>query len=132
MNQRRHAELTVRLATTQLLMNRERCEQLAREQGLVAKGELETVDDETSNDVERFDLRSWVAVARGSLPEGHVFGFGALGRKCLFFHYRSSIRELRWLAAELAMVRAKVLRSVRLERLDAVPRLTPDAARPGN
>lgn len=111
------------------LMNRERCEQGAKNRGYVPD-KLVTVEDAVTVGPEAFDTRVWVAVKPGkdaNAPvEGHVMAFGAFVRRCLFVDFRSDVptgKDEQVLSNRLALVKVKLLGGLTLD----APRTTPDA-----
>lgn len=114
------------------LMNRERCENRAKELGFVPDASLSTVDDETSIVGGSYDARVRVAMgvdARTGALDGHVFLFGAFLRQCLLVHVETSVPspgEEATLAARLAEARARIVRGITLDP----PRTTVDAEVP--
>lgn len=111
------------------LMNRARCEDKARNRGLVADG-LSTVDDTVTIGPEAYDTRVWVAVMPGKDARapvvGHVFAFGAFVRRCLFLDFQSEVasaKEEETLSSRLAVVKVRLLGGLTLD----APRTTPDA-----
>ena len=111
------------------LMNRQRCEAKSRELGLVPEGELTTVGDEVTVGPEAYDTRVWVALRVGKSEQmpivGHVMGFGAYIRKCLFFHFTTEVRtakEESVLSSRLALSRLRMLGRITLDVFDDVPR----------
>jgi len=124
--------LIVRTFVEPGLMNRQRCEDRARELGLVPAARLETVEDLATVGPEAFDTRVWAALEPGATDDakivGHLFAFGAFIRKCLFFHYASEVPSARQesvLSARLALVRVRVLGGITLDDFDAVSRERP-------
>jgi hypothetical protein len=129
-----HSALLIYLFTEPDLMNRQKCEARARELGLVARGDLRTVEDAVTVGPEAYDTRVWVALAAGRAPgdklAGHVFGFGAYIHKCLFFHYASDVasdHDEPLLSARLATARTRILAGIGVDPFDAPPRERPGA-----
>ncbi len=111
------------------LMNRQRCEEKARELGLVPTGELHPVDDEVTVGPEAYDTRVLVEIHVGKNERapitGHVLAFGAYVRKCLFVHFTSEVlsaKDESVLSARLATFRTRVLDRITLDSFDDVPR----------
>jgi hypothetical protein len=107
------------------LMNRARCEDRARDHGLVPgdpKRPLETVEDTSTVGPEAFDTRIWVAVRPGGNAEapvlGHVFAFGAFIRRCLFVHFESEVpsaKDEEVLSSRLALVKVRLVGAIALD-----------------
>lgn len=111
------------------LMNRQRCEDKARELGYVPGGELHTVDDEVTVGPEAYDTRVLVEIHVGKNERapitGHLLAFGAFVRKCLFVHFTSEVlsaKDESVLSARLATFRTRVLDRITLDTFDGVPR----------
>jgi hypothetical protein len=111
------------------LMNRQRCEDKARELGYVPTGELHAVDDEVTVGPEAYDTRVLVEIHVGKNERapitGHVLAFGAYIRKCLFVHFSSEVlsaKDESVLSARLATFRTRVLDRITLDSFDDVPR----------
>jgi hypothetical protein len=118
------------------LMNRQKCEERARQQGLVPTGDLRTVDDEVTVGPEAFDTRVWVALEpgknEGAPIVGHLFAFGAYVRRCMFFHLTSEVttaRDESVLSSRLATARVRMLGGLTVDDFDAVPREKPQNTR---
>jgi len=118
------------------LMNRQKCEERARTQGLVPAGELRTVDDEVTVGPEAFDTRVWVALEPGKTEAapivGHLFAFGAYVRRCMFFHLTSEVataKDESVLSSRLATARVRMLGGITVDDFDAVPREKPQNTR---
>ncbi len=114
------------------LMNRARCEERARNRGLVGDG-LTTVDEAVTVGPEAYDTRVWVAVKPGKDKTtplvGHVFAFGAFIRRCLFVDFQSEVpsgKDEEALSNRLAVVKVRLLGGLSLD----APRTTPDAEIP--
>lgn len=103
------------------LMNRQRCEERARELALVPKGELVTVDDATSIGPEAYDSRVWVALGqpkKGQPLVGHVFLFGAFIRRCLVVHFSTEVpsdADEAALSARLATAKTRIVGKLALD-----------------
>jgi hypothetical protein len=118
------------------LMNRAKCEERARANGLVPAGDLRTVDDEVTVGPEAYDTRVWVALEPGKTEAaaivGHLFAFGAYVRRCLFFHLTSEVASAKdesVLSSRLATARVRMLGAITVDELDAVPREKPQNPR---
>jgi hypothetical protein len=127
-----HSRLEILASAEPNLMNRQRCEERAREMGLVPKGELPTVEDAPSLGPDAYDSRVWVALAtpRPSEPlAGHVFLFGAFIRRCLFVHFSTEVTSAAdepILAARLAAAKTRIIGKLALDP----PRTAADAELP--
>jgi hypothetical protein len=126
------SKLLVLLLPDHDLVNRQRCEAMAREHALVPTGDLRTVEDEVTVGPDAFDTRVWVALETGGAPErpltGHVLAFGGMLRKCLVFHFTSEVASAQdegVLSQRLAVARARILGEIKLDDFDAVPREKP-------
>jgi hypothetical protein len=124
--------LVVSLTLEHELVNRQRCEERAREQGLVPSATLRTVEDQVIVGPEAFDSRVWVALeapaTAGGPLTGHVLGFGAYIHKCLFFHFASKVpsdRDEAVLSSRLATARLKIWDHLGVEPFDEPPRESP-------
>jgi len=111
------------------LVNRQRCEERARNLGLVPAGNMTTVEDATTIGPGAYDTRVWVTLLPGATDHdpivGHVFAFGGYVRKCLFFHFASEIstaRDESVLSARLALARTRILGAIALDDFDNPPR----------
>jgi len=120
------------------LVNRQRCEERARNLGLVPSGNMTTVDDETTIGPGAYDTRVWVTILPGATDRdpivGHLFAFGGYVRKCLFFHFKTEIASARdesALSARLALVRTRVLGAVALDEFDNLPKEAPPSGNRG-
>jgi hypothetical protein len=120
--------LTLGLTPEQALMNRQRCEALARERGLVHDDSFQTVADEVIVGPGPYDSHVTVSALPGAAPHrslsGHVFLFGAYMRKCLFVHYETKEREGEdeaALSARLAVARLQMIGAIRVEAFDVPP-----------
>ncbi|WP_394823300.1 hypothetical protein [Pendulispora albinea] len=140
-------ELTVRhLATRSVvqiftttepsLVNRQRCEDRARDLGFVPTGKMTTVEDATTIGPGAYDTRVWVTLLPGATERdpilGHVFAFGGYIRKCLFFHFQTEIpsaRDESALSARLALARTRILGALALDDFDNLPREEPSKRR---
>jgi hypothetical protein len=118
------------------LMNRQKCEERARQQGLVPARDLRTVDDEVTVGPEAFDTRVWVALEPGKTEAapivGHLFAFGAYVRRCMFFHLTSEVgaaKDESVLSSRLATARVRMLGGITVDDFDAVPREKPQNTR---
>ena len=137
-----HTELTATHAATQSklvvtlfadpeLMNRQKCEEKARERKLVPPGEMRTVEEKITIGPETYDTRVWVAIEPGAPGKplvGHVFAFGGFLRKCLFFHFSSEVPSANdedVLSARLAVARTRVLDGITLDPFAEPPREKP-------
>ncbi len=113
------------------LMNRERCEERARNRGLVEES-LSTVEDAVTVGPDAYDTRVWVAVKPGkdtSAPVvGHVYAFGAFIRRCLFLDFATEVaaKDEEALSSRLALVKVRVVGGLTLD----APRTTADAEIP--
>lgn len=114
------------------LVNRQRCEERARNLGWVASKTLTTVEDEVTVGPEAYDSRVWVALDAakpGGKLEGHLYLFGAFIRRCLLVHVSTTVdtaKEEDVLSERLALARARIVRGLQLD----LPRTTDDAAVP--
>lgn len=120
------ATLTLGLSTERLLMNRQRCEAVARERGLVHDDSFQTVADEVIVGPGPYDSHVVVSALPSPLPHhtlsGHVFLFGSYIRKCLFVHYETKQQDDEdeaTLSARLAVARLQILGGIRVEAFDS-------------
>jgi hypothetical protein len=107
------------------LMNRTRCEERARNRGLVPgdpRAPLQTVEDTNTIAPEAFDTRIWVAIRPGKNAEapvgGHVFAFGSYIRRCLFVHFESEVpsaKDEEVLSSRLALVKVRLVGAIALD-----------------
>lgn len=112
------------------LMNRARCEQRSREQGLVpsAMAHAQTIEDLATMAPRDFDTRIWVAMRPGKKDGelvGDLFVFGAHIRKCIFVHYATIVaseREADTLSSRLAAARLHIAKDLSVDALEAVAR----------
>jgi hypothetical protein len=115
------------------LVGRSQCEALARDRGLVPKGDLRTLDEETGITLETFDTHTVVAVEAGSQPDqplvGHVMAFGGFLRKCFVFDFSTQVggaADEPVLSQRLAFARARILGGISIDPLGTVEREKPD------
>jgi len=102
------------------LMNRQKCEERARDKGYGERAG-EEVDTEMTAIPEGWDTLLWIAAEHdASTSTGHIFAFGAFLRKCLYFHF-STRGAPAVVSDRLAFVRLRVLREMSLDSFD-VPR----------
>jgi hypothetical protein len=122
------------------LVGRSQCEALARDRGLVPKGDLRTLEEETGITLETYDTRTVVAVETGSQPDqplvGHVMAFGGFLRKCFVFDFSTQVdgaADEPVLSQRLAFARARILGGIAIDPLGTVERekpVGPDAPPP--
>jgi hypothetical protein len=137
------SRVTVSVFHANELVGHARCEELARERGLVpdaanATTSARVVEDEVTITQSTFDTRIEVLVEPGAGPEGPLSGrvtaFGGFLRKCFAFVYTTSVdgsSDEPVLSDRLAFVRARVLGGLELEPFDTVARSRgPDDAAP--
>jgi hypothetical protein len=117
------------LVTEEELTSRQICEERAREQHLVPAAELRTIEDTHGIAFDEYDTRTWVAVEPAGGPDkplvGHVFAFGGFLRKCLFFHYTTSVKTEKdepELSGRLATARTRILGGLVLSPFASAPR----------
>jgi hypothetical protein len=130
------SKLVVTLFKTDDPMNRQKCEQLARDRKLVSDAPLHAVEDAVVIGPESYDTRVLVAVTPPASPGaplvGHVLAFGGVLRSCFFFDFTSevaSVNDEDALSARLAIARTRVLDGITIppfgqiqeEKLDASP-----------
>lgn len=114
------------------LVNRQKCEERARELGWVPASPLTTVEDKVTIGPEAYDSRVWVAVDAGrpgGAVDGHVFLFGGYVRRCLLVHLATTVAstaEEDVLSSRLAAAAARVVRGIAIDP----PRTTEDAEVP--
>jgi hypothetical protein len=141
------ARLRVLLTQEEELMNRERCEDRARELGWVPEPRpkrrrnadlapppesLTTVEDKIETGPDAYDSRIWVALdpGNGEGPVvGHVFLFGAFLRRCLLVDYSTRVpspKDEGILASRLATAGARIVRGITID----APRTTDSATIP--
>jgi hypothetical protein len=120
------ARLTVAITTEADLMNRQRCEAVARERGLVRDADFQTVADEVIVGPSLFDSHVTVAALPSTVPHrstsGHVFLFGARVHKCLFLHYETNELvgdDAAALSSRLAVARLQIVDGIRVESFDS-------------
>jgi len=128
--------LTVLSFTDPDLVNRQKCEEKAREKGLVPRAELRTVEDQVVTGPEAYDTRVWTAIEPPPTPSkplvGHVIAFGGFLRKCLFFHFRSEVptpRDEDVLSTRLAVMRLRVLDGIKVDPFIEPPKEKPSIPR---
>ncbi len=134
------SELHVALWPEQDLMNRAKCELRATELGYMPDLELEPVDQEVTSIPAGWDTRVLVATEIPSAKEptpaplvGHVIAFASFIRKCIFFHFKTTIAiggagapspsaAATTLSSRLAAARLKMLEGIALDAFATVPR----------
>src|SRR5262249_44659931 len=119
------------------LMNRQRCEERAKNRGWI-KPSLTTVDDQLIVGPDAYDSRVWTAIdatSSGAL-EGHVFLFGAFLGRCLLVDLstRVAAKDEAVLASRLAVGGARIVKAITLDPPRTtdeatVPRVKPDIRR---
>ena len=137
------SELHVALWTEQDLMNRARCELRATELGYLPDLELDPVDQEVTSIPAGWDTRVLVATEPASAKDGapaplvgHVVAFASFIRKCIFFHFKTTIviggpaktppsTAATTLSSRLAAARLKMLEGITLDTFAAIPREKP-------
>lgn len=118
--------LVVQTTQEEELVNRQRCEERARNLGWVPNPRLTTVEDHVLTGPDAYDSRLWVALDpdhADTRVDGHVYLFGAFLRKCLLVHLTTSIATTKdedILATRLAIASDRIVKAV-----------TPDAPRTG-
>jgi len=115
--------VTLGIFTMPELVNRQRCEAVARERGLAPDvASLGVVEQAITVGPGAYDTQWRVALeTRNAVPVGHVFLFGAYVHKCLFGHYETRIgpgEDEASLSAKLAIARVQILGAVTLEAFD--------------
>lgn len=125
------SRLVVVTTEEQELMNRQRCEERAKQRGWLGARPFGTVEDRVVIGPEAYDSRLWVAIDpaadRGIV--GHVFLFGAFIRRCLLVHLTTSVPsrdDESVLAARLATASARIIGKIALDP----PRTFDDATVP--
>jgi hypothetical protein len=115
------------------LMNRQRCEERAKNLGwLPRSSSLTTVDDQVQIGPDAYDSRVWVALDPGKPGggvDGHVFLFGASLRRCLLVHLTTTVPSAKdedVLASRLAIGSTRIVKAITIDPL----RTTDDAAVP--
>ena len=103
-------------------MNRARCEEKARERGIVPTSELRGIEDTVTVGPEAYDTRLIVGIEAGKdarLPlRGHVLAFGSFIRHCLVFHYESAVPSgagEQELSSRLAVAKVRILGGLALD-----------------
>jgi hypothetical protein len=111
------------------LMNRQKCEDRAREKGYGERAGDE-VDSETASVPAGWDTFVWIGADRGTADQTHrgevtanLYAFAANVRKCLYFHFSTNAAASET-SDRLAFVRLRVLGDLRLDSFD-VPREHP-------
>jgi hypothetical protein len=125
-----HSLLVAKMFIDSDLVNRARCEQGARDQGLVpaAMTNAQTIEDLSLAAPADFDTRVWVAIRSGKKDAelvGDVFVFGAHIRKCIFVHYATIVasdHEADTLSDRLAAARLHIVHDLAVDAIEAVPR----------
>jgi hypothetical protein len=119
------ATLTLGVSLEQELMNRQKCEALARERGLVHDADYQTVADEVIVGPGPFDSHVVVDAVPGPVAHralgGHVFLWGGYMKKCLFAHYETverSTEDEAALSARLAVARIQIVGAIHIESFD--------------
>jgi hypothetical protein len=111
------------------LMNRQKCEDRAREKGYGERAG-EEVDTETTSVPQGWDTLVWLGADRSDPKQapdqitGELFAFASSIRKCFYFHFVTRA-EARVISDRLAFVRLRVLGDLRLDTMD-VPRTPVD------
>jgi hypothetical protein len=130
--------LSVGTFTEPQLVNRQKCEERAREQGLVTLRDPRTLEDQAIIGPDAYDSRLWVALEAGASAErplmGHVLLFGAFVRKCLFAHYATEVaseRDEPLLTSRLAVARLRILAGIEVLPFDQPPRIDEGGSRVG-
>ena len=113
------------------LVNHAMCEARARELGYVADVEADTIESPIESVPEGWDTRLWVGVETGARDPahatGHLMAFGSLMHKCLYFHFATTANrdDPDAISTRLAFARVRILRELRLDSLEEVPRERP-------
>jgi hypothetical protein len=122
------SKLVVTLFKTDEPMNRQKCEQLARDRKLVADTPLHPIEDSVIIGPESYDTRVLVAItppaAPGGALVGHVLAFGGVLRSCFFFDFTSevpSVNDEDALSARLAIARTRVLDGITIPPFGQIP-----------
>lgn len=116
------------------LVNHAMCEARAREFGYVADVEADTLESPIESVPQGWDSRLWVGVESSARDPahatGHLMAFGSSMRKCLYFHFATTANkdDPDAISARLAFARVRILREIRLDSLDEVPRERPPIA----
>jgi hypothetical protein len=123
-----HSTVTAYAFLEPQLVNRQRCEERARELGLVPTAPLQTVEDAVTVGPGAFDTRVWVALEaskEGGPLTGHLLAFGAYIHKCIVFHFASEVstdRDEPLLSSRLAVARLRIFGGLAVEPFDEPPR----------
>jgi hypothetical protein len=124
-----HSRIVVAILRADELVGRSQCEDLARSNKLVPRGELHTLETEVAITQQTFDTRIEVAVAPGSGPDealmGYVMAFGGFLRKCYVFVFSTEVERAAdepVLSSRLAFARARILRGLELDPFGSVSR----------
>ncbi len=116
------------------LQNRAMCEARARELGYVADVEADTLESPVESVPEGWDTRLWAGVeSNPNAPRvtAHLMVFGAQMKKCLYFHFATTAPRDQpdVISQRLAFARVRILREMRLDSIDVVPREKPNLER---
>jgi hypothetical protein len=118
------------------LVNRQACEEKARAKGLVPKVEMRQLEEAIVTSPEAYDTRIWITIEPPATPTkplvGHVFAFGGFLRKCLFFHFQSTVptpNDEDVLSSRLAVARIRVLGGITIDPFAEPPREKPTVPR---
>jgi hypothetical protein len=123
------ATLELQLFREDELMSRKKCSLAAQRRGLLASGDAEDSSRQDSLPVvateiiafpENYDTAVWVGVRtepNGGDLTGHVYSTGSFLRQCFFFHLTTRVPRASEakLGAQLAMIRARIFGSIRLD-----------------
>jgi hypothetical protein len=129
-----HSSITLRTWTDDELQSRQRCEVEARLEHIFPDTELETVADDHVEEPASYDTRLWIAIephAAAGLT-GHVIAVGGFVRRCLFFHFETTVPvgQEQVLSTRLALARTRIFGALGLGNIATVPKVRPPFSRP--
>ncbi len=123
------SRVVVTVFTTDELVGRAQCEELARSRSLVPAGAFHALEDEVAITQGTFDTRVQVSVRADSAPNGGLVGlvtaFGGFLRKCYAFVYSTEVAtpsDEPVLSSRLAVARARVLGGLEIDAFGAIGR----------
>ncbi len=113
------------------LQNRAMCEARARELGYVADIEADTLESPVESVPEGWDTRLWAGVEanpNATRVTAHLMVFGSLMKKCLYFHFATTAPrdQPEVISQRLAFARVRILREMKLDSIEDVPREKPN------
>lgn len=123
------SRVVVTVFTTDELVGRAQCEELARARHLVPAGDFHALEDQIAITQGTFDTRVQVSVRADAAPNGSLVGlvtaFGGFLRKCYAFVYSTEVAtpsDEPVLSSRLAVARARVLGGLEIDAFAAISR----------